>query len=157
MSEPADCTAVKTKRTMKPRARPITASMSIAPTMSKALPDSSAPGSICEAACTRGADTSAMPRARAALTGPGNELRLNGGDTTRNAARRMPDSMVDSNIPSSNESSTSRHQQRWQLLKQLVGEGHNLLHHPVARDKQRNTHAKRLGNKGQRDLLNLGH
>src|SRR4051794_8954632 len=149
---PAICTAVNSTWTTKPRAAPMTTSVTAVTTRKPAV-GSGRPEAIWVDSSTDSA------RAKAALTGPGMDLELNGGASSTNpVARAVPSSSAASVVAGTERSMAASGpvEQRRQLVEQALGEADQLGQHPVARDQQRDRDRDHLRHEGQRRLLDLG-
>src|SRR3954468_24923377 len=149
---PAICTAVKNTWTTKPRAAPMTTSVSAVTTRYPAV-GAGRPAAIL---VDRSTDRAS---AKAALTGPGIDFELNGGASSTNpVARAVPSSSAASVVAGTERSMTASGpaEQVRQLVEQALGEADQLGEHPVAGDEQRDRHGDHLGHEGQRRLLDLG-
>src|SRR4051812_13611367 len=149
---PAVCTAVKNTWTTKPRAAPMTTSVSAVTTRYPAV-GAGRPAAIL---VDRSTDRAS---AKAALTGPGIDFELNGGASSTNpVARAVPSSSAASVVAGTERSMTASGpaEQVRQLVEQALGEGDQLGKDPVARHQQRDRDGDHLRHEGQRRLLDLG-
>src|SRR3954468_81872 len=149
---PAICTAVKNTWTTKPRAAPMTTSVTAVTRRYPAVGWGNPAAILVESSTDRAS-------ANAALTGPGIDLELNGGaSSTKPVARAVPSSSAASVVAGTERSMTASGpaEQVRKLVEQALGEGDQLGEHPVARDEQRDRHGDHLGHEGQRRFLDLG-
>src|SRR3712207_198915 len=123
---PAICTAVNSTWTTKPRAAPMTTSVTAVTTRNPAVGFGSVGAIVVESSTDRA-------RASAPLTAPGMTRELNGGASrTKPAARAVPRSRAASVTAGTERSIALRPvEQRRQLVEQGVGEADQLRQHPV--------------------------
>src|SRR3954453_7475066 len=152
MMSPAICTAVNSTWTMKPRAAPMSASVTALTIRKPAVIAGRSP-LMC------GNTTTASAMASAPFTAAGMAAELNGGAMITNPLARTVASSSAARVAEGTWRSTAASalaEQPRQLVEQLVGEGDQLREHPVAGHQQRDRDRDHLRHEGQRLFLDLG-
>src|SRR5436305_14810051 len=147
---PATCTAVNSSCTMNPSAAPIATSV-IAVVTRK--PADSCAGSV---GASRPKTVTASASANAPLTGEGMALELNGGASSTKPAPRAVASRRAARVAASTcrcTPASGAAEQVRQHREQLVGEGDQLVEHPVPGHQQGDGHRDHLRHEGERLLL----